>query len=317
MVALGDSLTWGFGASRRDAWPQAFAERTGLVVYNMGLGGYGPVQYAELLDDALELEPRLVIVAVYFGNDLYDAYRMAYHFPAHARLRSSALLPEQIREQPFGAEIGAAEPVELLSAFDVIARKSSLVRLLERGGCVLGRGRTERYLRGKAWALAHPEQAAWYEAGAVSTVLAPAYRLLALELDDPRIAEGLRISAATIEEIAQRCRAKGVGAAIVLLPTKESVYVDLLPSDRKSPTLLRMVEREALARRRLLEAGSRDGAIRIDLLPRLREDARAEMRLYPVSSDGHPTGLGYRRIAAHLEIELGRRGLAGGHWRWK
>src|SRR5689334_18068905 len=44
LVALGDSQTYGTGLRRKDAWPQQFGLLSGKTVYNMGVGGYGPVQ---------------------------------------------------------------------------------------------------------------------------------------------------------------------------------------------------------------------------------------------------------------------------------
>ena len=87
IAVLGDSQTYGDGASRANAWPQQLAALTGYSVYNMGMGGWGPVQYRTVLDDALALEPRVILVGLYFGNDLYDAYHMAYHSPSGADLR--------------------------------------------------------------------------------------------------------------------------------------------------------------------------------------------------------------------------------------
>ena len=101
VVALGDSQTWGVNASIGGSWPAQLAARTGRTVYNMGRGGYALLQYRALLDDALALEPRWIVVAFYFGNDVWDAYDLAYKLDSHApkrhpdpaeraRIRSSA-----------------------------------------------------------------------------------------------------------------------------------------------------------------------------------------------------------------------------------
>src|SRR6267143_427695 len=75
IVAIGDSQTWGVNADRQDAWPQQLAKLSGRSVYNMSLGGYGPVQYWVLTDRAQKFSPRIIIVGLYFGNDFYDTYR--------------------------------------------------------------------------------------------------------------------------------------------------------------------------------------------------------------------------------------------------
>src|SRR2546421_1234104 len=44
IVALGDSQTWGVNVHKDDAWPQQLEKLSGHSVYNMGVGGYGPIQ---------------------------------------------------------------------------------------------------------------------------------------------------------------------------------------------------------------------------------------------------------------------------------
>ena len=86
VVVLGDSQTWGVNAERKDAWPQQLSKLSGLSAYNMGMGGFGPVQYKAVLPQALRLSPKIIVVGFYFGNDIYDAYHMAYQYEAHRDL---------------------------------------------------------------------------------------------------------------------------------------------------------------------------------------------------------------------------------------
>ena len=90
VVALGDSQTWGINVHTDDAWPQQLEKLSGHSVYNMGVGGYGPIQYWILTDKALGLSPKVIVAGLYFGNDLYDAYSMTYTLNNHAGLRRSA-----------------------------------------------------------------------------------------------------------------------------------------------------------------------------------------------------------------------------------
>src|SRR5882672_6569628 len=76
VVALGDSQTWGVNVQSADAWPQQLAKLSQGSVYNMSVGGYGPVQYWRLTEKALAFSPNVIVVGLYFGNDLYDAYSL-------------------------------------------------------------------------------------------------------------------------------------------------------------------------------------------------------------------------------------------------
>lgn len=70
IITLGDSHTYGYNAALEDDWPSQIGRMTGLSVYNMGVGGHGPLQYYYLLDRALELKPRYVVIGLYLANDI-------------------------------------------------------------------------------------------------------------------------------------------------------------------------------------------------------------------------------------------------------
>ncbi|HER19672.1 MAG TPA: SGNH/GDSL hydrolase family protein, partial [Chromatiales bacterium] len=93
IVAIGDSQTYGVGTTSGDAWPAALSRRIDRSVYSLALGGYGPVQYLYLLEHrALALDPSLVIVGFYYGNDIRDAYNAAAYLDSWESLRDSAFV---------------------------------------------------------------------------------------------------------------------------------------------------------------------------------------------------------------------------------
>ncbi len=69
---------------------------TGKVVYNLSLGGYGPVEYFYLFKNkALKLNPSLVIVGFYLGNDLENAYNTAYKNDYWRNLRKPSFISKE------------------------------------------------------------------------------------------------------------------------------------------------------------------------------------------------------------------------------
>ena len=48
IVAIGDSQTYGVSAPRAGSWPSQLSDMLGETVYNMALGGYGPLEYLHL-----------------------------------------------------------------------------------------------------------------------------------------------------------------------------------------------------------------------------------------------------------------------------
>jgi len=70
IVTLGDSHTYGLNADIDTNWPGQLAKLTGLSVYNLGIGGYGPLQYYHLFDRALQLKPKFIVIGLYLPNDI-------------------------------------------------------------------------------------------------------------------------------------------------------------------------------------------------------------------------------------------------------
>ena len=76
VLALGDSFTWCTAVAAEEAWPARLQALTGLSTYNAGMSGRGLYEYVQILEHfGLPKRPRVVVMAVYEGNDLRDAHR--------------------------------------------------------------------------------------------------------------------------------------------------------------------------------------------------------------------------------------------------
>jgi len=81
ILAIGDSFTEGAGVEAEEAWPQllegSLARRVPrrVEVVNTGVGGWDPFQYAQFFESrGLALEPDLVVVGFFVGNDAYSRF---------------------------------------------------------------------------------------------------------------------------------------------------------------------------------------------------------------------------------------------------
>lgn len=73
IVALGDSYLWGIGVSDEERISEVLQkELPGVEVLNLGVSGYAPIQYSQMTDRVLELNPDLVILLFCLGNDFED-----------------------------------------------------------------------------------------------------------------------------------------------------------------------------------------------------------------------------------------------------
>lgn len=69
VVALGDSLTFGYGASRGQDYPSLLAKKTGWHIINAGINGDTSADVLARLDGVIAKEPALVLLGV-GGNDV-------------------------------------------------------------------------------------------------------------------------------------------------------------------------------------------------------------------------------------------------------
>ena len=74
IAALGDSFTDAMTLPIDEAWPTRLERQTGLAVQNYGTAGFGPQQELLTLKDyAVTHHPRVVVLAYFAGNDIFDA----------------------------------------------------------------------------------------------------------------------------------------------------------------------------------------------------------------------------------------------------
>lgn len=295
VVTIGDSQTYGISAPAKLSWPAQLGDRLGRRVYNLALGGYGPVQYLELLRTrALRLRPKVVVVGVYYGNDLYDAYRVVYGSEHWSPLRRAG-----VPRTAASDAIAAPREVFLGTGRDWLARHSVIYRLLTFSA--LGSLARRLEFTGAettidAVAFRHPVHGAF-------TGFTPGLRLQTVDLADAPVREGLRLTLDRLERMAATCRDAGVHIVVALIPTKETVYapwvIDSADRARLSPLWRSEREVDRAVRVHL----DRRGIPHVTLLDSLRK-AASRQAIYPSNDDGHPNGAGYAAIAGAVAAAL-------------
>ena len=74
IAALGDSFTDAMTMEAEASWPSQLEKRLGVSVQNYGTAGFGPQQERLVLQDFVAgHRPRIVVLAYFAGNDLFDA----------------------------------------------------------------------------------------------------------------------------------------------------------------------------------------------------------------------------------------------------
>ncbi|MBT8338145.1 MAG: hypothetical protein KJO11_16260 [Gemmatimonadetes bacterium] len=327
IVTLGDSHTYGTSVSSDQAWPSLLAEATGRTVYNFGMPTWGALQYESILPRALELDPESIVVALYMGNDLFDAFVVANErgvlestvepdeWAELNRLEASASIEAEARRlfRAGDPEPSVGEPGSS-GLRDVLSDRSRLYGLLRAG---------RRLIQPRAGQspLLHPEfsravdavteeRAAYvavYDGPEWRGLLSPAYRRRVLDLEDVRIRIGLEQTIGALVRMAAVAAASGTVMVVALLPTKESVFAPRMQGAVDHPDLPGLWAAEDEVRARILEALSRAGVPALDLLPAL---TASPAQPFFENIDGYLDAEGHAVVAHEVARALNAPGRA-------
>lgn len=316
VLAIGDSFTYGYNATPENSWPRQLESLAGITVYNAGVGGYGPCEYAAILDELLVLEPKTVIVGLTIDNDVIDSYKAVYTEErfSHLKSKDQTTLDEitradahatlrQLTEQAEGFELSKRE-VSTIRLW--LSRYSRLYALMRELHSVLTNRREifdpERDRTTFEAAARYPRVVVYDSDPRFRTVFFnPGLYRLALNLEDPRIREGKRITEVAVLAISSRLKQQGIRMVVAVFPSKVAVYSSLIQAsdvDKKTKQDLRhlnMLEDHITAK--LLEF-LEDNAIEVvRTTTSIRSYFRRGLRPYSPSEDDHPNAYGYRAIA--------------------
>lgn len=271
IVTIGDSFTYGSMVRAADSWPAVLGALSGRTVYNLGTPGYGPLQYAELLESrALRLKPDWVIVAVYYGNDFLDA---SARDTADEDDDSGVVHWLQTHSFFYRILDGAVSELSrqvLIRSYRFTSHRRDYLRIADRDHRVY-------------------------------TTLAKG-RMRGVDLGRPEVRQGIEATAGLLRRMNGRCRDHGTRLLVVMLPTKESVFAGYL-SDYGAPDEARFfseMERNERTIDEQLQASLRDDAIPYVNLRQAFVATVGHEEIYPRHFDGHPNRKGHRLIAERV-----------------
>lgn len=349
LITLGDSQTYGVVGSpdlnhrveisSDVCWPAYLADLSGRSVYNMGLGGWGPVEYLHVLDEALAMNPQSVVLGLYLGNDLADAFSAVYLRGQYTDLANpdfAEAVAAAEAERPYFDPVTGAFPSRPDSPPNSVNTRNTFLhgcRTLLAENCKLyGFARAVKdlglsqlgldaasiaaaeddWVRAERWSATRSKRYFPFDGGRFRTILSPPYRCSAVNLDDPRIGAGLHITLSAIRRCSARCGDVGVDFTVALIPTKELVFEAIVPDLDRFPKYRELQVREHALRELIATDLAEHGIPCIDTLDALHGCFDHGEQPYAVSGDGHPNAVGYRAIATAVATHLKRQVLARG-----
>ena len=331
IVTIGDSQTYGSGVAFDQAWPRVLEKLSSCRIYNMAFGGYGPLQYSVLAREAVRFKPRLIFVAIYFGNDFYNNWEMYLRSPKKYPVPENLLEPalELERSMPLSRDVedffrmGQADPTESSTESPTEGSRSlrhflgSMRHFLSRNSTLWGFGRAikNRFFATPETVLSNefeiairalkPKQldyASVFRGTDWRTILTSRYREAVQNSDDPRIRVGYWLTEWAIQDINKFAKQIGIASTFVLLPTKESVFAPKIPDAKGHRFFEKLIAEENLHRQRLIQYMQKANINYIDMARALRSNAQQP---YFANADGHPNAIGNKVIAANLVEHTG------------
>lgn len=328
IVAMGDSQTYGVSVLTHQAWPQQLEELSDIKTYNMAFGGYGPTHSLLLLEEAINLKPKLIIEAFYAGNDLYDSYSLIYNRGQLPELKTSDYelinsIVKLEKIEPLEKKImrlllldKGEEGVSFLAYIvsrKFLSRHSKFYGLLRSlKNLILSQlykseeSNNDNWESAKQYAMNRSERYQIFDNGEIKTVFISNYHSCAINLDDPRIVEGFRISLEAIRLINERTKEANITFIALLIPTKEMVFKDIVykNSSNMPQTYKILIENEELFWQKTKTFLQNQEIYFIDTLPALRECIHRGDQPYKASRESHPNSIGNHAIAELVYSEI-------------
>lgn len=276
IVAIGDSTTYGVAAPSTQSWPAWLASLSQRSVYNLGISGYGPVEYAKLAaDEAPQLTPKVVVVGLYLGNDLRDAFISA---------------------------TGGMDP-GIEQAFQPVAPILQVRRWLSHHSVLYGMAKAAfptlvKFLRARVDDQRFADGVVEVDLWGEQIALTPKYLTRTMNTADDRIARGLARTRAEVRSIIEGSSAHGFKCYFLMIPTKESVVEPMIAASMNSADrqiLQEITQLEDRIARSVEDMISELNVTAIDPLNAMRVAAREQAIYSP--TDNHPNSAGYQAIA--------------------
>ncbi len=265
IVALGDSLTFGYGVADEQAWPAVLNRALpDLNVLNLGLIGAGPQQYLQVYETFIRsLRPRLLLIGLFPANDFWDAAL----FDLWLKSDSDC---SYLVWRDYGRSKGARCSDSLRWKTDFFFKGSYVYNIL-----LAARNRVRSYVRSEHKTIRlRDDSRLVLDVGRFESQI-PA------TLPDH---DEFRLVLGTLRRLYSTARSHDIKVLVVIQPSKEEVYLPML--GQAVPDL------SVHLREELKHAG----IAYLDLTGTFRQSAARGEKLF-FESDPHPNAAGYTLIA--------------------
>lgn len=288
IVTLGDSHTYGVNVSSAMSWPQQLADMDGVTVYNLGVGSYGTLQYSYLVDEAIKMKPKHIVLALYVTNDLDDVCKL---------INRTNYWDDWLRERGYDPSV-CRETSGVWRTLKHYLTKSNLYWII---ASAVKRAYEGRDL-GDSVVVREEANHTIMKHKSISN------HKRKMDMSRERIALGFEITKGVIADIEEKCDEAGIDFSIVFIPSKSRAFFEYLNSHgyELSDDYYQLVENENDLVARFSEFFDELGIEHVDAGPYVLEELYTSSNVYSPTDDGHPLESGYKGYAraAHDAVRI-------------
>jgi len=312
VAALGDSFTDAMTIEDAAAWPSLVERTQGLAVQNYGTAGFGPQQELRVLTDyALAHHPKVVVLAYFAGNDIFEAEAFEDYERSHGAIRK----PDP--GWPIKNMVSRADTLYVASAFHAAERWiSNRGRAEARTSTPVeapraAAGPAPRFDRGLFSIAVNGQTVRW-------AFMPPYLNTLRMSEGELSARRGWTLTTHAIRAMRDASRAAGAELIVMFVPFKSQVFlpiaVEAMPRDELMSALryslpdgridVDAMTGNRLAQNRMMRRFCADTGIRfVDMTDALTERLREGVNVY-FPDDSHLNEAGHAVVATALEPAL-------------
>jgi hypothetical protein len=282
--------------SSEESWPQQLAKMANMTTYNFGMGGYGSLQYHHLIDEAVKLRPKHIILGLYVANDLNDVCKL-------------------IRKMDFWQEWAEERGYDIEPCFNSNGwRRSNNSNGLVRQRYRLVPQTAVASLMAYAWMRASERLSSAKSAVVVREETNPTiikYRRIVahkthMDVKQERISLGFEITKDIIADAKRKSDLNNISFSIALIPSKERVFFDYLidkgyelPRDYHE-----LINNETKLVNQFLLFGEELAIKTVDVKSYVLRELYKSRNVYTRTDDGHPGRIGYKAYAEAIYASI-------------
>ena len=287
IMAIGDSMTYGYSAPRFLSYPAQLEKITGLTVYNAGNGGWGMGQYFCVFKKfAPKLDPKIIIFGLYLENDIWESYR-------DGNLKCDNSLNKTVSL----VKVEDYDPRRLFGKHRSWLSKNSVFYQVAK----MNFEKIASIVRLK---LSQKQQLLVFGSGNTKAVFSK--HASGFSIKNQQMSLGLEIVKNKIKEIKSLCGAKKIKCYLLLVPSKRLVHkntIELAEKKEGYALLKKEIETEIAVRMQVISFAQVLSFSLIDPLPAL-QTVIGHNKIFSYTEDIHFNGSGYRIIAEVISNRL-------------